>query len=539
MYDFVRFTAGKYKGALAQEEYDSFKEQAHFKKLAPEFAKFLESYEIGTYNLTGLKPMAQATAEKGWKDFYKDNRVQAMIDSTNYRLKARNVSEEDQKRLHESLKTPWKDLVEYQNLQSWGFISGLLTKGEAEMLYHIYGGDAPSPEKWDKLSLAEKVTATKMADELLSVKLKKAGYSPRTLPEIAKDVPLLSAQTKIPHRGTDPEAIKVAERLGLSFDGMQGDNYQFTVQRGPKGAEGITFYVEDLSQVEGRLKEKLEQFGLSSQTKPRKFPLQEASLKRLGDYKIIQEHDDGDLTIQVGNQMYVVTTDGEVFVHYTASEALKKILDDKGNGSGFNMQTVPHRKEDRVRIGDLKSGDRFQFYKDPEVFVITEPPREYTSWGKMAHYKAEEGGKPEKASVEVWVFRYDPEFMARCRRSAKTSVDQIEMPDSFTTKEQWEKWRADVIDRIYQKDKGHRWTKAQLEGFSVHELHNIHNFISRGKSAQNYPDEPERRPKQEGDLELLPDSPEFVAQTVQESGWRERLDQEFEAAVGRTRSRGR
>jgi len=265
VYDFVRFTSGKYKGALTQEEYDKFKEQEHFKKLAPEFAKFLDKYEIGAYNLASMK-----------------------------------------------------------------------------------------------------------------------------------------ADTKLQHRGKDPEAIKVAERLGLSFDGMQDHQFQFTVQRGQKGAKGITFYVKDLNKVEERLKEKLKDFGLSAQTEPgeldlskghmmeipvgKKFPLQAASLNRLGDYKIIQTHDDGDLTVKAGGKQYIVATSGEVYVH-TGHLAKKG-----GNGSndpGFQMKSLP--------------------------------------------------------------------------------------------------------------------------------------------------DEPKRRPKQEGDLELIPDSPEFVAQTVAQSGWREKLDEEFNAAVERTR----
>lgn len=109
--------------------------------------------------------------EKGWKDFFKGNRIQASIDACNYRIKERNVSEAEQQRLHETLKTPLSDLVDYQNLQSFGFASGILTKEEAEQLYRIYGGEVPSPEKWDKLTLAEKVTGTRMAEELLNKRL--------------------------------------------------------------------------------------------------------------------------------------------------------------------------------------------------------------------------------------------------------------------------------------------------------------------------------------------------------------------------------
>ena len=72
------------------------------------------------------------------------------------------------------------------------------------------------------------------------------------------------------HRGTDPEAIKVADNLGLLFDGIMCDYafsdhpityYQFTIAPGQLGA-GITFCVRELSQVKTRLNEKLREFGL-------------------------------------------------------------------------------------------------------------------------------------------------------------------------------------------------------------------------------------------------------------------------------------
>ena len=75
------------------------------------------------------------------------------------------------------------------------------------------------------------------------------------------------------HRGTDPEAIKVADNLGLAFDGMQAcftekwpllygmcrvpkTHYQFTIAPGQPG-EGITYYVREVSQAESRRDEKL------------------------------------------------------------------------------------------------------------------------------------------------------------------------------------------------------------------------------------------------------------------------------------------
>jgi hypothetical protein len=70
------------------------------------------------------------------------------------------------------------------------------------------------------------------------------------------------------HRGTDPEAIKVAEQYGLSFDGVQegyGDipkQYTFTIQRGEPQIKGATFLVEKLSDVPTKLSEKMKEFGI-------------------------------------------------------------------------------------------------------------------------------------------------------------------------------------------------------------------------------------------------------------------------------------
>lgn len=44
-----------------------------------------------------------------------------------------------------------------------------------------------------------------------------------------------------------------------------------------------------------------------------KFPKRTAALARLGDYKILHIHDDGDLTVQSKGQNYVITIEGEMF----------------------------------------------------------------------------------------------------------------------------------------------------------------------------------------------------------------------------------
>lgn len=98
------------------------------------------------------------------------NRIEEAIARINEKLKT--VSLEKQRSLEETLKTGWDDLAEYQRLQSTAFACGKLTLDEADTLYRIYGGEAPSPEKWDsRLTLAEKIVGTSTAGELAKMRI--------------------------------------------------------------------------------------------------------------------------------------------------------------------------------------------------------------------------------------------------------------------------------------------------------------------------------------------------------------------------------
>ena len=97
------------------------------------------------------------------------NRIQSGIDRINEKIKT--VPEDKLKALEEGLKTDFDDLVEYQKLQSTAFACGKLSLEEAGMLYQMFGGEAPSPEKWDKLTLAEKVIGISTAAELAKMRL--------------------------------------------------------------------------------------------------------------------------------------------------------------------------------------------------------------------------------------------------------------------------------------------------------------------------------------------------------------------------------
>jgi hypothetical protein len=103
---------------------------------------------------------------------YKPNRVDERIKLIQAKIDHGNVSQSKLAELEKSLKTDLMDLFQYQNLQAAAHAQGALTTEEAERIYRLLGGEAPSEAKWDKLSIAEKVTVTQVMSELLDAKLK-------------------------------------------------------------------------------------------------------------------------------------------------------------------------------------------------------------------------------------------------------------------------------------------------------------------------------------------------------------------------------
>lgn len=97
------------------------------------------------------------------------NRIQDKIDRVNEKLK--EVAPEKIEALSNTLKADMMELIEYQKLQSVAFACGKLTMEEAQILYQIYGGELPTPERWDKKSLAEKVVGTQTASELAEMRI--------------------------------------------------------------------------------------------------------------------------------------------------------------------------------------------------------------------------------------------------------------------------------------------------------------------------------------------------------------------------------
>jgi len=85
--------------------------------------------------------------------------------------KVKTLPPEKAESLNKALKTSLEELIQYQNLQAAAFACGKLTEDEAMILYVLYGREVPSPEKFDKLSLAEKVIATQTAGELAKMRI--------------------------------------------------------------------------------------------------------------------------------------------------------------------------------------------------------------------------------------------------------------------------------------------------------------------------------------------------------------------------------
>lgn len=94
------------------------------------------------------------------------NRITEGIKKIEERLK--EVTKEKQDALDKSLsEVTLHELIEYQNTQAISHACGIITTEEAQTLYNLFGGEIPSPEKFKKLSLAEKIIATQTAAELL------------------------------------------------------------------------------------------------------------------------------------------------------------------------------------------------------------------------------------------------------------------------------------------------------------------------------------------------------------------------------------
>jgi len=108
----------------------------------------------------------------------------------------------------------------------------------------------------------------------------------------------------------------------------------------------------------------LKKFPLSSYTqfgegKPAtRFPKQEEALKLLGDtYKLIETHSDGDLTIEVGGEKYVVTTAGDVFEERKFKKPKKKKEETKGYHLKAAQQKLMAEYDNPTIVTQRSNGD--------------------------------------------------------------------------------------------------------------------------------------------------------------------------------------
>jgi len=64
----------------------------------------------------------------------------------------------------------------------------------------------------------------------------------------------------------------------------------------------------------------------------------------------------------------------------------------------------------------------------------------------------------------------------------------------------------------------------------------LYPHVPRSRQARVIPTEP-RRPRGGEELEFLPDSAEFLAQTIVATGYRDKIDSAFRTAIKRVRGR--
>lgn len=64
----------------------------------------------------------------------------------------------------------------------------------------------------------------------------------------------------------------------------------------------------------------------------------------------------------------------------------------------------------------------------------------------------------------------------------------------------------------------------------------LYPHIPKSRQARVIPTEP-RRPRGGEELEFLPDSAEFLAQTIAATGYRDKIDSAFRTAITRVRGR--
>ncbi|MDD4986604.1 MAG: DUF192 domain-containing protein [Dehalococcoidales bacterium] len=102
--------------------------------------------------------------------------------------------------------------------------------------------------------------------------------------------------------------------------------------------------------------------------------------------------------------------------------------------------------------------------------------------------------------------------------------------------------RSDYSDsEEYQEARDEAWEAfieclEYLSGEEETEMEEKDERVTSGKTQAVIPEQP-RKPRTKGELEFLPDSPEFLAYTIDDIGYRDRIDSAFLNAIARARGK--
>ncbi len=248
------------------------------------------------------------------------------------------------------------------------------------------------------------------------------------------------AQTPLRHRGNDPEAIKVAEKYGLSFDGMQVDGlgnefYQFTTGEAYSlQFRGITFTVDSLNKLGARLEEKLAEFGPSKDFLPanvvRTDKRWDSMVRHLGYEPVTFENTPpGNIPtdIQLIRESQERLAKVEVLPASKLNKPQKAHLD-LARAIAANLTSPPVRRieaalipsaSDRVKTAGLYSQSLEEVYLSPDQLNFGHTTVDTTTH-ELAHHlsKAEDGG-PEHQNAMAKVAE------AIVKQTARGNFDDI------------------------------------------------------------------------------------------------------------------
>lgn len=132
-------------------------------------------------------------------------------------------------------------------------------------------------------------------------------------------------------------------------------------------------------------------------------PEQRRELDKFENWQLVEVHDDCDLTFRVPkkNQLYVITTDGEIFAHYTGKQALEKILESE-------FITITDPGDAKFRKGDVVSLGVFMEEND----IIKKKGGKPAAGDYHIESKGKRGGNGNGSNLLDWLGD-SPEYLAQ------------------------------------------------------------------------------------------------------------------------------